>query len=191
MTFNLDLLNLDFLKRYSRHVFLSIYLISNLGLGIYFYHLYQTKMQNQELISEKASSLNKREKKLKNLVNAVKEELRELKAEKQSLLHSFSYSSPYTLATEIQKFLNQLAEKNGVTVMQYQAQEAKWRNYPQLRIRTALQGNIKSLLKILDTLEIKYRNLRIRDLSITSQKGGSSLKISLTIEGLVLSGNNM
>ncbi|KPJ65966.1 MAG: hypothetical protein AMJ45_04325 [Syntrophobacter sp. DG_60] len=190
MTFNLDFLNLDFLKdllkRYSHYVFLSIYLVFNLGLGIYLYHLYQTKAQNQDLISEKTSLLDQKEKKLKGLVNVAKKELRKLKTEKQTLLPFFSYPTPYALATEIQKFLNELAEKNGIAVIQYRAEETKWRNYPQLRIHTVLQGNIKSLLKILDKLEIQRHNLRIRDLNINSQKEGSVLRVRLTIEGLIL-----
>lgn len=190
MTLGLDFLNLDLLrdllKRHSRYIFLIIYLISNLGLGVYLYHLYQRKTQNQDLINEETFLVNKKEKKLKNLISTVGEELTKLKAEKQALIQSFSYPTPFALAKEIQKFLNQLAEKNGITVMEYRTEEKKWHNYPQLRVRTVLQGNTKSLVKILDTLEMRHRNLRIMELLINSKREGSVLRIRLTIEGLIL-----
>ena len=155
MTFNLDFLNLDLLKRYSRYTFLGVYLLLNLSLGIYLYQFYQTKIENQRLIREKRREL-------KDSSNAIQRELEKLKTEKQKLLRSFSYSNPYALATEIQKFLNQLVEKDRITVVQYQAQETKWHDYPQLRVRTILQGDINGLVKILNALETQRQNLRIR-----------------------------
>ena len=189
MTFNLDFLNLDLLKRYSRYTFLGAYLLLNLGLGIYLYHLYQTKIENRHLIIKKTTLLREKRRELKNSSNAVQRELEKLKTEKQKLLRSFSYSNPYALATEIQKFLNQLVEKDRITVVQYQAQETKWHDYPQLRVRTILQGDINGLVKILNALETQRQNLRIRDLSIRSQMRSNLLRASLTIEGLILSKN--
>ena len=187
MTFNLDFLNLDLLKRYSRYTFLGAYLLLNLGLGIYLYHLYQTKIENRHLIIKKTTLLREKRRELKNSSNAVQRELEKLKTEKQKLLRSFSYPNPYALATEIQKFLNQLVEKDRITVVQYQAQETKWHDYPQLRVRTILQGDINGLVKILNALETQRQNLRIRDLSIRSQMRSNLLRANLTIEGLILS----
>jgi len=189
MTFNLDFLNLDLLKRYSRYTFIGAYLLLNLGLGIYLYHLYQTKTENRHLIIKKTTLLREKRRELKDSSNAVQRELEKLKTEKQKLLRSFSYSNPYALATEIQKFLNQLVEKDRITVVQYQAQETKWHDYPQLRVRTILQGDICGLVKILNALETQRQNLRIRDLSIRSQMRSNLLRASLTIEGLILSKN--
>ncbi len=187
MTFNLDFLNIDLLKRYSRYTFLGVYLLLNLSLGIYLYQLYQTKIENQRLIIKKTSLLREKRRELKDSSNAVQRELEKLKTEKQKLLRSFSYSNPYALATEIQKFLNQLVEKDRITVVQYQAQETKWHDYPQLRVRTILQGDINGLVKILNALETQRQNLRIRDLSIRSQMRSNLLRANLTIEGLILS----
>ena len=189
MTFNLDFLNIDLLKRYSRYTFLGVYLLLNLSLGIYLYQLYQTKIENQRLIIKKTSLLREKRRELKDSSNAVQRELEKLKTEKQKLLHSFSYPNPYALATEIQKFLNQLVEKDRITVVQYQAQETKWHDYPQLRVRTILQGDINGLVKILNALETQRQNLRIRDLSIRSQMRSNLLRANLTIEGLILSKN--
>jgi len=189
MTFNLDFLNLDLLKRYSRYTFIGAYLLLNLGLGIYLYHLYQTKIENRHLIIKKTTLLREKRRELKDSSNAVQRELEKLKAEKQKLLRSFSYSNPYALATEIQKFLNQLVEKDRITVVQYQAQETKWHDYPQLRVRTILQGDINGLVKILNALETQRQNIRIRDLSIRSQMRSNLLRANLTIEGLILSKN--
>jgi len=187
MTFNLDFLNIDLLKRYSRYTFLGVYLLLNLSLGIYLYQLYQTKIENQRLIIKKTTLLREKRRELKDSSNAVQRELEKLKTEKQKLLRSFSYSNPYALATEIQKFLNQLVEKDRITVVQYQAQETKWHDYPQLRVRTILQGDINGLVKILNALETQRQNLRIRDLSIRSQMRSNLLRANLTIEGLILS----
>jgi len=187
MTFNLDFLNIDLLKRYSRYTFLGVYLLLNLSLGIYLYQLYQTKIENQRLIIKKTSLLREKRRELKDSSNAVQRELEKLKTEKQKLLRSFSYPNPYALATEIQKFLNQLVEKDRITVVQYQAQETKWHDYPQLRVRTILQGDINGLVKILNALETQRQNLRIRDLSIRSQMRSNLLRANLTIEGLILS----
>jgi|GEM_PF-5732211 len=189
MTFNLDFLNIDLLKRYSRYTFLGVYLLLNLSLGIYLYQLYQTKIENQRLIIKKTSLLREKRRELKDSSNAVQRELEKLKTEKQKLLRSFSYPNPYALATEIQKFLNQLVEKDRITVVRYQAQETKWHDYPQLRVRTILQGDINGLVKILNALETQRQNLRIRDLSIRSQMRSNLLRANLTIEGLILSKN--
>ncbi len=189
MTFNLDFLNIDLLKRYSRYTFLGVYLLLNLSLGIYLYQLYQTKIENQRLIIKKTSLLREKRRELKDSSNAIQRELEKLKTEKQKLLRSFSYPNPYALATEIQKFLNQLVEKDRITVVQYQAQETKWHDYPQLRVRTILQGDINGLVKILNALETQRQNLRIRDLSIRSQMRSNLLRANLTIEGLILSKN--
>ena len=141
------------------------------------------------MIIKKTTLLREKRRELKNSSNAIQRELEKLKTEKQKLLRSFSYPNPYALATEIQKFLNQLVEKDRITVVRYQAQETKWHDYPQLRVRTILQGDINGLVKILNALETQRQNLRIRDLSIRSQMRSNLLRANLTIEGLILSEN--
>ena len=119
MTFNLDFLNLDLLKRYSRYTFLGVYLLLNLSLGIYLYQLYQTKIENRHLIIKKTTLLREKRRELKDSSNAIQGEL----------------------------------EKDRITVVRYQTQETKWHDYPQLRVRTILQGDINGLVKILNALE--------------------------------------